>query len=125
MLLVSVDGLRADVIGTGAMPTLDALAEGSDLQVLAISEDHPEAERNVERLKRLRRAERSYAGRRFDHRLEHNRLDACRPGEVRSTGSLDNEFCHNNDEWSLRRDASARAADAIVSLMQKRNTGYK
>jgi lipid-A-disaccharide synthase len=26
---------------------------------------------------------------------------------------------------TLRRDASARAADAIVSLMQKRNTGYK
>ena len=26
VLLVSVDGLRADVIGTGAMPTLDALA---------------------------------------------------------------------------------------------------
>src|SRR5690606_41486338 len=27
VLLVSVDGLRADAIGSGAMPTLDALAE--------------------------------------------------------------------------------------------------
>src|SRR5690606_41563006 len=27
VLLISVDGLRADVVGTGAMPTLDVLAD--------------------------------------------------------------------------------------------------